>query len=63
MFKVLLFLFGLFLLLVAIFDVEWFMNLTRSARSDYSFGRSYTRIIFGVGGIIILIIAISWQVY
>jgi hypothetical protein len=60
MFKTLLGLFGLFLLFIAVFDVDWFLNLTRSARCGYPLGKNSPRILIGIGGIITLLIALSW---
>jgi len=49
---------GLFLLFCAVFDVEWFLRLTRSARSGYSMGRMFTRILLGWVGFMLILMAV-----
>ena len=41
---------GLFVLICAVFDVDWFINLTR-ARRNISMGRTFTRILMGLVGL------------
>ena len=52
-------LFGFFLLIVAIFDIEWFMNLTKAARRGYPLGKNLTRGLIGFGGLMMLLFALG----
>ena len=50
---------GLFLLTCAVFDVEWAMRMTRSARRGYPAGRKFTRIMIGIVGFGFIFLAIG----
>ena len=50
---------GVFLVACAVFDVEWFMRMTRSARSGYPMGRKFTRIFYGIVGLFWIFLAIA----
>jgi hypothetical protein len=50
---------GMFLFLCALFDVEWFMRMTRGAHHGYPFGRMFTRILVGTVGLFWMWFAIA----
>lgn len=50
---------GLFLIICAVFDVEWFMSLTRAARRGYPMGRTFTRVLMGLVGLVWVIFGIA----
>jgi hypothetical protein len=54
---------GLFLMICTIFDVDWFMKMTRSSRSKYfSAGRIFDRILFGLVGLGFTFLSITYLV-
>lgn len=42
---------GGFLFICALFDVEWFMKMTRGAHHEYPLGRIFTRVLVGAAGL------------
>ena len=50
---------GGFLFLCALFDVEWFMKMTRGAHYGYPLGRTFTRILVGAVGLFMMWFAIA----
>jgi len=52
-------LFGGFLFLCALFDVEWFMRMTRGAHHGYPLGRTFTRILVGAVGLFWMLFAVG----
>lgn len=50
---------GMLLFLCALFDVEWFMRMTRGARRGYPFGRMFTRILVGAAGFFWMLFAFA----
>ena len=51
--------FGLFLIICAVFDVEWIMNLTRAARQGYPMGKTLTRVLMGFFGLALFLNGIA----
>jgi hypothetical protein len=45
---------GTFLFLCAVFDVDWFLRMTRDAQHGYPLGRRFTRIYIGGAGLFLL---------
>jgi hypothetical protein len=52
-------LFGAFLFLCAVFDVDWFLRMTRGAHHGYPLGWTFTRILLGAVGLFWMWFAIA----